>query len=85
MPSREQDIAKLLRWFAGLPLTMVATQCLLVGLVLSATEAAGWNDWGMRACWRRSYPSLDGRSTEVAHVASNRKAISRPILAAQVR
>ncbi len=27
-------------------LTIVATNSLLGGLVLSATEAAGWNDWG---------------------------------------
>lgn len=36
---------KLARWFAGL-LTLVAAHSLMAGLVLSATEAAGWNDWG---------------------------------------
>ncbi len=37
---------KLIRWLAGLPLTLVAAHSLLAGLVLSSTEAAGWNDWG---------------------------------------
>jgi hypothetical protein len=27
-------------------LTIVATHSLLAGLVLSSTEAEGWNDWG---------------------------------------
>ena len=34
------------KWFADLPLTIVATSSLLAGLVLSSTEAAGWNEWG---------------------------------------
>ena len=38
--------ARVIRWYAGLPLTIVATNSLLTGLVLSATQAAGWNDWG---------------------------------------
>jgi len=37
---------KLIRWFASLPLTLVATHSLLAGLVLSSIEAAGWNAWG---------------------------------------
>ena len=35
----------MIRWLAGLPLTMVAAHSLLAGLVLSSTEAGGWNDW----------------------------------------
>jgi hypothetical protein len=39
----------LIRWFANLPLTLVAAHSLMAGLVLSSTEAAGWNDWGHEA------------------------------------
>ena len=39
-------ISSAFRWFAGLPLTIIATHSLLAVLVLSSTEAAGWNDWG---------------------------------------
>ncbi len=39
-------LLRFLKWFAELPLTMVATSSLLVGLVLSSTEAAGLNEWG---------------------------------------
>ncbi len=39
-------IMKLIRWFASLPLTLVAAHSLLAGLLLSSTEAAGWNEWG---------------------------------------
>ena len=40
---------KLIRWFAGLPLTMVAAHSILAGAVLSSTEAIGWNDLGHEA------------------------------------
>ena len=39
-------VRRFTRWFAGLPLTLVAASSLMAGLVLSSTEAAGWNDWG---------------------------------------
>jgi hypothetical protein len=39
-------LRKLLHRFASLPLLLVAAYSLLLGLVLSATEAAGWNDGG---------------------------------------
>jgi hypothetical protein len=43
------SVKKLTRWFAGLPLTIVATHSLMAWLVLSSTEAAGWNSGGHEA------------------------------------
>ena len=37
---------KPLRWFANLPVALVAAHSLFAGTVLSSTEAAGWNTWG---------------------------------------
>ena len=39
-------LLRFLRWFADLPLTIVATSALLAGLVRSSTEAAKCNGWG---------------------------------------
>lgn len=36
----------MVRWFASLPLTLVAAHSLLAALVLSSTESIGWNTWG---------------------------------------
>ena len=55
------SLSKALRWFTGLPLTIVATQPLLFALVLSSTEAAGWNDWGISDSLRPLYRYLHGR------------------------
>ena len=37
------------RWFADLPVAIVAAHSLFAGTVLSSTEAAGWNGWGHEA------------------------------------
>ncbi len=49
---------KTIHWFAGLPLTMVAAHSLLAGLVLSSTEAAGWNDWGHEGLLLAALPTI---------------------------
>lgn len=56
-----------LRSFAGLPLTMVATHSLLAGLVLSSTEAAGWNDWGHEGAAVSHIPDLRAADSPVGH------------------
>ncbi len=48
--------ARMIHWFASLPLSMVATHPRLAGLVLSAAEAAGWNDWGHDALLLALFP-----------------------------
>jgi hypothetical protein len=42
-------VARLIHWFARLPITIVSANSLFAGLILSATEDAGWNDWGHEA------------------------------------
>lgn len=39
-------LLRFLKWFSDLSLTIVATSLLLAGLVISSTDAAGWNDQG---------------------------------------
>ena len=39
-------VRRFVAWFAGLPVTMVATSCLLAGLVFSSLEAEGAVTWG---------------------------------------
>ena len=48
----------MMRWFAGLPLTVVAPHALFAGLVLSAMEAAGWISWGHEALLLAVVPIL---------------------------
>ena len=38
---------RLLRWYAGLPVTIVATSSLLVGLAFRSMEADGAITWGL--------------------------------------
>ena len=38
-------ITYIVRWFASLPLALVAAHSVFAGLVVSSTEAAGWNNW----------------------------------------
>ena len=40
---------RVLHWFSGLPITIVAAHSIFAGLVASACESAGWIDWGNEA------------------------------------
>jgi hypothetical protein len=48
----------LARWFASLPVTIVAGHSILVGLIASAAEAAAWIDWGHEALLLAAVPIL---------------------------
>ena len=37
------------RWFASLPITLVAAHSIMLGIVLSAAEWDGWISWGHEA------------------------------------
>lgn len=39
----------LVRWFANLPITLVAAHSIMLGIVLSAAEWDGWISWGHEA------------------------------------
>lgn len=49
---------RVIHWFASLPLMLVAAQSLIVGLVLSSTEAAGWNEWGHEGLLLAAIPNV---------------------------
>ncbi|OQZ07361.1 MAG: hypothetical protein B6D36_00290 [Planctomycetes bacterium UTPLA1] len=40
---------KLIRWFAKLPIGLVAAHSIMLGVVLSAAEWDGWITWGHEA------------------------------------
>ena len=37
---------RLIRWFAALPIGLVATHSIMLGVLLSALEFEGWISWG---------------------------------------
>ena len=59
---RPMSVKRLARWFASLPLTLVAANSLMGGLVLSSTEAVGRNDWGHEALLLAVVPITHGWS-----------------------
>ncbi len=52
-------LLQFLKWFADLPITIVATSSPLAGLVLSSTEAAGRNEWGHEGLLLAVVPIVD--------------------------